>query len=390
MACIGFLMVLVLTLWPSNDTATESFSRYCVICGNRGFADAILNTLLFIPFGAGLTVLFSSTVAVLGSALLSAGVELAQSGLVGRHPTLGDLLFNTLGGGCGVFLVHLAKTLPKAVRHPSTKLTISALLAPLGVFFVSAALVSPRYPSTEYYGQWTHELGHLIPYPGEVLSASVGEAPLPDGMSQDSKALRGALEAGEPILVSFVVAPHTPKEAHLLAVFDEAQTEIFLVTVLGRDLRFQWRSWSTVILLDRPFVQWEGVVPDTPRDTANLGIWQEGSTLCLEVGRIRRCTMAGVEQNWRLFFRASSAPPWLLAVLSAVWVVFLCIPAGAVLPAALTKGAFLGVGLGGFAAAISWWSPFMNPHLVTFMAPLVGVLAGALIRQNLLNKRSSP
>jgi hypothetical protein len=385
----GLLIVLALTLAPSTDAATEPVSYDCLICGTRGTADAILNILLFTPFGAGLSLLFSSTVAVLGSALLSVGVEVAQIGLVGRHATLGDVVFNTLGGGCGAFLVYLARALPGAVRHPSPIRSISAVLAPLGVFFVTPALVSPRFPETEYYAQWKHELGHLIPYPGEVLSASVGDVPLPEGLSSESGAIKEALEGGKPIRVSFVVAAPTPMEAHLLAIFDGAQTEVFLITVLERDLRFQWRSGSTALLLHEPLLQWGDAVPNTPGDTAEVELWQEGKTLCLKVNSLPSCALAGgIEQSWRLLYRASNAPPWLLTLLSSVWVIFLCIPAGVLVPAPVSKSALLGAGLGGFAVAASWWSPFMSPHWVTFLAPLIGVLAGAIIRLRLLKREA--
>jgi len=389
LAGTGLLLVLSLTLWPSADPATHPIGPYCLFCGNRGLADAILNTLLFTPFGAGLALLFNSTAAVVGSALLSAGVELAQTGMIGRFPTLGDVVFNTLGGGCGALMVYLARALPVAIRHPSTTLTLSAVLAPLGVFFLTAALVSPSYPETGYFGQWKHEIGHLIPYPGEILSASVGSVPLRDGLSHESAALRLALEDGEPIRLSFVAAASVPEETHLLAIFDDAETLVFLITALGQDVRFQWRSRSAILLLDRPFTQWEGVMPDTPGKTSTVELWRDRRTLCMTVESHSRCSNSwGVEEGWRLLYRASSAPSWLLAICSAVWLVFLCVPAGVVMPAAVSKGALLGAGLGGVAVAVSWGSPFMNPHLVTFMAPLVGVLAGTMIRRVLLQERA--
>ncbi len=385
LAGTGFLMVLALTLWPSADPATEPIGRYCLFCGDRGFADAILNTLLFTPFGAGLALVFNSAAAVVGSALLSFGVELAQTGMAGRYPTLGDVVFNTLGGGCGALLVHLARALPAAVRHPSTTLALSAVLAPLGAFFLTAALVSPSYPETEYYGQWKHDLSNLIPYPGEVLSASVGDIPLGDGLSHEPASLRAALEAGGPIRVSFVAAEPVPAEAHLLAIFDDAQTLVFLITVLGRDVRFQWGSRSAILLMDRPFTQWEGVMPDTPGDTATIGVGWESRTLCMTVNSHSRCANSwGVEEGWRLLYRASFAPSWLLVILSAAWLISLCIPAGTVLPAVASRGVLLGTGLGCLAVAVSWWNPFLDPHWVTFLAPPFGVFAGTLIRKRIL------
>ena len=84
-------------------------SRVCLICGANGGVDAILNVLLFVPFGAGLALAgVRFRWAILVVILLSACVETAQLFIPGRDTSLGDLATNTIGGALAYTLVRSA------------------------------------------------------------------------------------------------------------------------------------------------------------------------------------------------------------------------------------------------------------------------------------------
>jgi hypothetical protein len=83
-AGVGLLLIAVLTLSPDLAAGTQKPSL-CLICGSRGGEDAVLNVLLFIPFGFGLRLRGTSrwrawavTIAV------TATVELLQIYIPGR------------------------------------------------------------------------------------------------------------------------------------------------------------------------------------------------------------------------------------------------------------------------------------------------------------------
>jgi len=95
--------IVVATLRPAPTNAVEP--RWaCIVCGTTGVADVLVNVLLYVPYGVGLTLAgmrpLRAVVLVLGTTF---AVELLQYRvLVGRDGTLSDVLTNTLGGGLGV------------------------------------------------------------------------------------------------------------------------------------------------------------------------------------------------------------------------------------------------------------------------------------------------
>lgn len=105
-AVIG--VILILTLSPTPSTAPPGPPlEGCWVCGARGVADVIANILLFTPLGVVLSLrMWRAGRSVLFGALLSAAIELAQFRVPGRDPSIGDLLFNTLGTGAGILLVY--------------------------------------------------------------------------------------------------------------------------------------------------------------------------------------------------------------------------------------------------------------------------------------------
>src|SRR5438477_1941760 len=102
--------ILSATLFPISGGDPEPWLG-CVLCGERGIADALINVLLFFPLGAALAATGMPWArCLLGGALLSAAVEFAQMYIPGRDPSLGDVLSNTLGAGLGAALMPMARS----------------------------------------------------------------------------------------------------------------------------------------------------------------------------------------------------------------------------------------------------------------------------------------
>src|SRR6478672_4733448 len=97
----SLLAICLATLWPQPPAPVDS--HFCVICGSFGTVDALLNVLLFVPLGIGLSLLeWSERRAVLAMCALSIAIEAAQFFVIpGRDSTLGDVLTNTFGGAMG-------------------------------------------------------------------------------------------------------------------------------------------------------------------------------------------------------------------------------------------------------------------------------------------------
>lgn len=90
-----------------------------------GDAEQILNTVMFVPFGATIALLLHRRAwpfAILTGALLSGAVEYLQESIPGRVTDPADVLWNSLGGVIGVALVTMTRILGAAVtrsRHPA-------------------------------------------------------------------------------------------------------------------------------------------------------------------------------------------------------------------------------------------------------------------------------
>jgi len=82
-------------------------------------AEAAANVLLFVPVGAGLALFRRRPrfwVAVLLLASISVGIEVVQSALPARTPSLRDIATNTTGGALGLLVVLLGRRVARARR----------------------------------------------------------------------------------------------------------------------------------------------------------------------------------------------------------------------------------------------------------------------------------
>jgi len=379
----GLLVVLPVTLSPVRGPGGNPVDFWCLICGIQGFSDGILNVVLFAPLGAGLFLLGGPGRALLGTAAVSLGIELLQSGVPGRFPSLGDVLFNTLGGGLGVVLgwtaLHLR--LCRICRSPWARAAL--ILFPPFTFAVTAVLFRPVFPDAVYYGQWTHRLGRRLPaYRGQVLSAFVGDLPLPDLRLPDQEAVRRALESGDRFSLKFVTGPAPRRLSHLFAIYDDASREVLFIGVRGRDLVFRRRTRAAEIALSQPWMRWSGILAPFPADTVNLFVEQRGSRLCVSLEEETRCDLApGAEAGWTLLFNRGGMPPLAAILLGGAWLFLLAVPAGV---ATRTPGVAAAVGSGASVAygLISWGVPWMAVHPPYFLLPLLGALAGNRVRRS--------
>ena len=95
---LALLAILTATLWPLPSREAGGWLG-CIVCGNRGAADVLLNVFLFVPFGAALALERRSiSQCALFGALLSAVIEVAQLYIPGRDSSIGDVLSNGAAG----------------------------------------------------------------------------------------------------------------------------------------------------------------------------------------------------------------------------------------------------------------------------------------------------
>ncbi|MGH7675779.1 MAG: VanZ family protein, partial [Gemmatimonadales bacterium] len=133
------------TLQPNRSPGVEP-TFACLICGERGWADALLNVIMFLPLGALLALRATPPrYAALVAFLLSTLIEGAQLMIPGRDPSLGDILFNTVGGLCGY---AIAGTIVRQLRVDRGWPPFVTAAGALGIIGATGYLLEPVLPNT--------------------------------------------------------------------------------------------------------------------------------------------------------------------------------------------------------------------------------------------------
>ncbi|WP_162802952.1 VanZ family protein [Ornithinimicrobium avium] len=127
---VGYLLLLgVVGLWATAvdvpvraqlDGGLAWLADHGVAGVRYAHVEAVANLCLFLPLGALLAGLLPDRpwwVAGPAGLLLSAAVEVAQTGLAGRTPSLRDIALNTAGALLGAALVRLWATLRRTAEH---------------------------------------------------------------------------------------------------------------------------------------------------------------------------------------------------------------------------------------------------------------------------------
>lgn len=326
------IAILAATLFPIAGAESERFIA-CLVCGERGIADVLVNILLFLPFGAALAAGGVSLLRCgLAAAFLSASVEFAQVWIPGRDPSLGDVASNVLGGGLGAVLVATAPYWLRPPRAQAARLSWAAALASAAVCYGTGWLLTPAPPESQYIDLWTPKLAHVELYRGRVLDAMIGEVRIPAGPIANSAAVREALRSSEgfSLRVRAVAGPRTAAVSALVAVFDQNRREILLLGADRDDLMFRLRTRAITWRLDQPDIRLVSALRAVaPGDSLDVTVHGRRGRYAVTVNSSGVGALGfTVGSGWALLMYPQSLAPWLKALLSLAWVAALWVPAG--------------------------------------------------------------
>lgn len=140
---VAIIGILILTLTPSANGPPEPFS-YCIGCGSRWLADAILNCWMFVPLGlvAGWRARSPFMVAI-GCLCFSIGIELAQTLVPGRDPGLSDVVSNSGGAIVGVLVARRRAAWIRPTDRAAAFFAAAGALVFGVVILATAVLLSP-------------------------------------------------------------------------------------------------------------------------------------------------------------------------------------------------------------------------------------------------------
>jgi hypothetical protein len=324
-------LVLAATLYPTEPMGGGARVA-CLVCGERGLADAVLNVILFLPLGAAAALTGLSTLAalVLG-ALLSGAVEFAQMTIIpGRDASLGDLVFNTLGAAGGVVILRTSHLWLGYNRLLASRLSLAAGVFAAAVIGATGLLLAPQTPDGIYFVMWRPVLTHLDPYPADVRSVTIGGQAYPPNRLDDPTHLRALLEQGAPIRVHALVAPMTSRLSGMFAIYDQYHREVVLVGPDRDDLVFRIRTRAASVLLDLPDLRlhgaWRDLIPGTALDVT---VRRAGRYFCIGLGLDPPCRFGYVAgMGWALFLYIEHWQPAFQSVLALLWMAALALPIG--------------------------------------------------------------
>lgn len=417
--------MLAVTLFPvaavgpaSGGTTAPTGPLPCLVCGEFGTADLVLNAVFFAPLGVLVALAAGRrrglAAALLAGFALSAVVEAGQLLLPGRFTTLGDLIANTAGAGLGGLAVRwrAALLLPSEAR--AGLLSLAAGAAAGAVFLATGWLLVASPTGERNWVQWSPVLGHYEAHRGRVLDACLGELSLSPGRmgAGASRAAREAIRRGAPIAVTVRLGPPPAGLAPIVSLFDDRQRENLLLGQDGDDLVLRLRYRAEDARLRRPELRFRDAlagqaVGDTVRLTARrppatgpaTAIGPASSTdrtsaastgpdavpradaYCLAAGRDERCGLGYPPgRGWSLLAFPRGLPAAALRALDGLWTALLFLPLGfwgvRGLEGSRRRSAAVGAALaaGGLLAA-----PVVTPLVAPGAAEAAGALAGLAV-----------
>src|SRR5262249_4304699 len=186
LAFAGLAAILGLTLYPIPSAAkiAEETPLLCLVCGENGGTDVILNLLLFVPFAIGLRLSgWSWGRVTVGCALVSFSVELSQYlWIPGRDASLSDLLTNTSGGSAAAAIAPLLRVALAPGEREARQLVLCGAATWVAFSMFTAWLFSPWEGGAQALSEWS-SVSSPRPwaYTGDLRSVVVSGDSMPDG-----------------------------------------------------------------------------------------------------------------------------------------------------------------------------------------------------------------
>ncbi len=374
----SLLLIGAATLMPASGPR-PNVGAACLLCGDIGATDVILNVLLFLPLGIALGRAGVKPLHALGLAIaISGSIEIIQHLLPGRSSTWRDVLMNAIGAWLGALLAcHLATAL--ANRRLAAAALAIATAGSVGIAWVTGTLLAPDVPPGVYYVHWVPRLRHLEPWTGSVTDARIGELAVPPPRLEDTAPIRPLIRAGARIEIAGRGGRPTERLGGIITLSDEHDREVLLVGVQAEDLVVRVRRRAAVFRLDAPDHRFRGALPRSLEgEPITIAIDGDPVAPCASVNGHRSCApRPTVGRAWALLRWLETMGTVPLSLLDAVTFAALAFPVGLVaagVPRA-TRVASVAALVGGVSLA-SGATGLAMPGVLAMVAGALGLVAG--------------
>lgn len=387
----GLLFIAWMTLIPAPEQAqlVRQTPVWCLVCGDLGLVDVLLNILLFVPYGLGLGLArVRRRRAIAAIIVTTCCIELLQMKVIaGRDASLSDVITNTMGGLLGLVLAARWRGLVLPPRRRSGLLAVGAASLWIAIQLFSAWALHPDLPRSAWYGQHAPTLGQFDQFRGRVLSATLAGHRLGNDRLRNTPEVRAALLRGTPLEVVAVTGEAPTRLAPIFSIFDDRQREIVLLGQTGDELAFHLRTRLAALRLRGPSLAAEHAVPRTGGDTLRVSGRFERGVMSLDWslnGGPARHESLRLSPSWGWSFVLPydhAFGPWT-PFLTMLWVGGLLLPVGywagragwgrRALPAGVL---LLGLGL----AAAPWAVGIPLAAGTEWAAGAAGIVAGGVL-----------
>jgi hypothetical protein len=301
--------------------------------------DALLNFLLFVPYGVGLFLLGmpwrKACILILASTIT---IELLQLTMVsGRDASLSDVLTNSLGGSVGFFLARHWRRVVFPAPEKSRWLACASLGTWLGTQALSGWGLQTELPRTVYYGQWAPALAQFDQFTGTVHRVDLDRMHLPNGPIAESAALRRVLDMESSVLrLEAVSGSPTRRLSPIFSIFDEGYREILVLGQNGRDAVFRLRTRLHLLRLRNPALAVRGALPGDPGVALAFEASRIGGRLWLKIRSGNSERRQGAEgalalspsMSWSFLLPYEHAFAGEQRYLTMLWLAAMLFPAG--------------------------------------------------------------
>jgi hypothetical protein len=322
------LAIGALTLLPHPRQAgfADLTPWTCLVCGELGGVDVVLNLLLFLPLGAALHRAGLRPLHAAGAgALFSLAIELLQAFVVpGRDASISDFVTNTIGAALGAQLSQAWPLLARPSPRAAAWLAGGALAAWAAVLGFSALAFRPAPLPPPLHVEWSPARPPLEQFKGELLAATTAGEPLADGSPPPDRLIGDIARRDVTIAARIVAGPRSDGLTPILDVTDEAGRPTIGISRDGDDLIFSIRTIANSLRLRGGTVRLVRAFPDAAGAQLSVAAGLQESRLWVEVTgerAMRAETGLGADQGWRLVAPFTGwAGPKLAALLTAIWV----------------------------------------------------------------------
>lgn len=320
--------VAAVTLTPNGGPVARIVS-FCILCGEGGTADALLNVALFVPLGLLIGRRWGALLALVSGLMVGLCVETGQLLLRDRYSNAGDLVWN----GAGAWLGGLLAPRVRRWLDEPVSLAPRGLAVGLPTLWIVATgiLLRPAPVSSGFSFDDGRSL-HPDPISGRDDSGLTPVRPA-DASTHvlDDATMDRSPDGTWRLRATTVRRPTLRRLTPIVVVYDEARRPIRVLGADRGDLVLWQRTWAEELGLDHASHRLRSGLRDHPlgRILTISASRTDERGLCLAVESRQICGLGtSPARTWTVLRSRAHASPGFKTVVDIAWMATLTLSVG--------------------------------------------------------------